>query len=111
MDRRKQHISPLAPVWVFSPAGRITGHPQPVGNWFEQRRTAISGSSAVRIILTLGFAGTLTGLVGVGSQAYQEQLQPVLGKGVLSNKMAGWNPFSERTRQVLRSEFLINALC
>lgn len=76
-----------------------------VGNWIEQRRTAISGSSAVRIILALGFTGTLTGLVGVGSQAYQEQLQPVFGKGVLSNKMAGWKPFSEHTRQVLRSEF------
>ena len=59
-----------------------------VGNWIEQRRTAISGSGAVRIILMLGFTDTLTGLVGVSSQAYQEQLQPVFGKGVLSNKMA-----------------------
>ena len=76
-----------------------------VGNWIEERRAAISASGAVRFILALGFTGTLIGFVGVGSQAYQEQLQPVLGKGVLSNKMAGWKPFSEHTRQVLRSEF------
>ena len=76
-----------------------------IGNWIEQRRTAISANGAVRIILALGFAGTLTGLIGVGSQAYQEQLQPVLGKGVLSSKMAGWKPFSEHTQQVLQSEF------
>ena len=76
-----------------------------IGNWIEQRRIAISANGAVRIILALGFAGTLTGLIGVGSQAYQEQLQPVLGKGVLSSKMAGWKPFSEHTQQVLQSEF------
>ncbi|MEC7892920.1 MAG: glycosyltransferase family 39 protein [Pseudomonadota bacterium] len=76
-----------------------------VGNWIEQRRTVISANGAIRMMLALGFAGTLTGLTGVGSQAFQEQLQPIFGKDVLSNKMAGWKSFGEHTRQVLQSEF------
>ena len=63
-----------------------------VGNWIEQRRTAISGSGAVRIILMLGFTGTLTGLVGVGSQAYQEQLQPVFEKAFFLTRWPVGNP-------------------
>lgn len=55
---------------------------------------------ARRLILTipaLGFTGTLVALLGVGSQAFQTQLQPLLGRDVLSTKMAGWNEFADYT--------------
>ncbi len=43
----------------------------------------------------IGFLGTLTAFVGVGSQAFQEPLQQIVGRNVLSNKMAGWKEFNE----------------
>jgi len=54
----------------------------------------------------IGFIGTLAALVGVASQAYQQQLQPILGTGVLSNKMAGWKEFSTYTASLIDSQFL-----
>ena len=63
---------------------------------------------ARRLVLAiplLGFCGSLVALAGVGSQAYQLPLQAVVGKGVLSNKMAGWSEFSQHTRTVLNENF------
>ena len=42
----------------------------------------------------LGFLGTLTAFIGIGSQAFQEPLQQLVGRNVLSNKMAGWKEFN-----------------
>ncbi len=61
-------------------------------------------NSAHRLIISvpaIGFLGTLVALFGVGSQAYQEPLQKLIGTGVLSNKMAGWKEFSSHTEQIL----------
>ena len=91
MDRRKQHISPLAPVWVFSLLVALPDTLSQVGNWIEQRRTAISGSGAVRIILTLGFTGTLPDWLGWLS-GLQEQLQPVLEKAFFLTRWPDGNP-------------------
>jgi len=57
------------------------------------------------LALGVGFAGTLVAILGVGSQAYQLPLQRLLGTGVLSNKMAGWEEFSAHTRALLAQEF------
>ncbi len=53
----------------------------------------------------MGFAGTVTALLGVGSQAYQQPLQSLLGRGVLSNKMAGWQEFARHTGQVIDEHY------
>lgn len=68
----------------------------------------LSPLSAHRIVIVIpiiGFLGTLTALLGVGSQAFQMQLQPLVGTGVLSNKMAGWTQFSEYVDALLEREF------
>ena len=64
--------------------------------------------TAHRLVITIpiiGFLGTLTALFGVGSQAFQIQLQPLIGAGVLSNKMAGWTQFSSHVDELLQREF------
>lgn len=53
----------------------------------------------------IGLLGTLVAILGVGSQAYQLPLQRLLGPGVLSNKMAGWQAFSDHTRELLAEQF------
>lgn len=62
------------------------------------RLNAVRWTIALPII---GFGGSLTALTGVGSQAYQHQLQAILGPGVLSNKMAGWREFSAHTEELV----------
>ena len=42
----------------------------------------------------IGFLGTITAFVGIGSQAFQIPLQSVVGQNVLSTKMAGWKEFN-----------------
>lgn len=67
-----------------------------------------SATTAHRLVIAIpliGFLGTITALLGVGSQAFQAQLQPLVGTGLLSNKMAGWRPFAERVDEILDLEF------
>ncbi|GJM12347.1 MAG: membrane protein [Pseudohongiella sp.] len=75
--------------------------------------TKFSAQTAHRLVLAIpviGFVGTLTALFGVGSQAFQLQLQPLIGSGVLSNKMAGWKQFSSHVDELLTSEFASSPL-
>lgn len=73
--------------------------------WATQRWNERQASHAVTAIPLIGFLGTLVAFIGVGSQAFQLQLQPLVGTGVLSNKMAGWQEFSSHTQQLLRENF------
>ncbi|MEQ8959142.1 MAG: hypothetical protein RLP02_14680, partial [Coleofasciculus sp. C2-GNP5-27] len=56
-------------------------------------------------IPAIGFIGAFIALFGVGSQAFQLPLQTLVGRGVLSNKMAGWREFSEYTNTVVAQNF------
>ena len=47
----------------------------------------------------------MVALLGIGSQGFQNQLQALIGQGVLSNKMAGWKEFSRYTRNLISQEF------
>jgi hypothetical protein len=70
--------------------------------------TYFTTQTAHRLVITIpiiGFLGTLTALFGVGSQAFQLQLQPLIGAGVLSNKMAGWTQFGSHVDELLQREF------
>ena len=88
------------PLLVFAPEalrrlrGRLLRH------W---RR--MPAEVAVGAIPAIGFAGAVFALAGIGSQSWQTQLQPVLGDGVLSEKMAGWGEFNERSARLLTEEF------
>ena len=62
---------------------------------------------AQRIIVftvVLGFSGSLIALLGVGSQSLHAHLTPLLGKGILSNKMAGWKPLNRYVDSLISSE-------
>lgn len=67
--------------------------------------TPLTAHRLIIAIPVVGFLGTLTAVFGVGSQAFQLQLQPLLGTGVLSNKMAGWTQFSSHVDELLQGEF------
>ncbi|MCG8413239.1 MAG: Ig-like domain-containing protein, partial [Pseudomonadales bacterium] len=56
-------------------------------------------------IPAIGFTGTLVAFVGIGSQAFQTQLQPLVGTGVLSDKMAGWEEFATFTTLIAENNF------
>lgn len=62
---------------------------------------------AQRVIVgavVLGFSGSLIALLGVGSQSLHSQLTPLLGKGILSNKMAGWKPLNHYVDSLISVE-------
>ena len=68
----------------------------------------VNPQTAHRLVIAIpaiGFLGTLVALFGVGSQAFQLQLQPLIGSGVLSNKMAGWRQFGIHVDELLEREF------
>ena len=67
--------------------------------------SSTSGRRTTALLLGIGYLGSLTALIGVGSQSLHTPLQPILGMGVLSTKMAGWAPFAAETRRVVSSHF------
>lgn len=86
------------PLLVFAPEALRRTHA-----WLARRLTG--AAPAVKAIPAIGFAGALLALAGIGSQSWQTQLQPFVGAGVLSEKMAGWGEFAEHTGQLLREDF------
>lgn len=93
-------LSGYFPLLVYAPAT--------LGWLWSRIRLKVSTRAATMLALAIpiiGFAGTLAGLAGVGSQAFQEPLQQLIGRGVLSNKMAGWKEFSAHTRELLQDRF------
>lgn len=73
--------------------------------WQTRWWRAAGATALIRVIPLIGFAGALTVLAGIGSQSLQQQLLPILGTGVLSEKMAGWRDFNVFTGQLLRDDF------
>ena len=88
------------PLLVFAPEalGRLRG--RLLRHWRQK-----PADFAVGAIPAIGFAGAVFALAGIGSQSWQTQLQPVLGDGVLSEKMAGWGEFNERSARLLAEDF------
>lgn len=92
-------LSGYLPLLVFMPAalrslaGKLTTR--------LQQRTLLWLFAAIPVT---GFTGSLLGLAGIGSQGFNEQLQAIVGPGVLSNKMAGWQPVNEHLQQLIREE-------
>ncbi len=86
------------PLLVFAPEALRRTYA-----WLARRLTG--AALAVKSIPAIGFTGALLALAGIGSQSWQTQLQPFVGAGVLSEKMAGWEEFAEHTGQLLREAF------
>lgn len=73
--------------------------------WLDKKYGSSTAGKLILSIPALGFMGSLIGLAGLGSQAFQAELQTVIGPGVLSNKMAGWQEFAEQYESVLARHF------
>lgn len=93
-------LSGYFPLLVFVPATLRQAH-----DWFRVQWNSRVAGIAVTSVPVIGFTGTLIALLGVGSQAYQQPLQVLLGTGVLSNKMAGWKQFTDYTAVMIDTEF------
>ncbi|MCH7670579.1 MAG: glycosyltransferase family 39 protein [Proteobacteria bacterium] len=93
-------LSGYFPLLVFVPATLRQAH-----GWFRVQWNSRVADIAVTSVPVIGFTGTLIALLGVGSQAYQQPLQALLGTGVLSNKMAGWKQFTDYTAVMIDAEF------
>lgn len=93
-------LSGYFPLLIFLP-----GALRDLGERLRSRYSNKALACSLLVVIGIGYAGTLTALLGVGSQAYQEPLQAILGNNVLSNKMAGWREFAAHTRTVLDDQF------
>ncbi len=93
-------LSGYFPLLVFVPSTLRTA-----SHFFASYFSDQTAHRLILLIPAIGFVGTLIALIGVGSQAFQTQLQPLIGNGVLSNKMAGWKQFSKHVSETLRLEF------
>lgn len=94
-------LSGYFPLLIFVPATL-----RQIYDWSSQRWSSRVARVIVTSVPAIGFTGTMIAFIGVGSQAYQQPLQVLLGTGVLSNKMAGWKQFSVHTARLIESEFL-----
>ncbi|HJO12897.1 MAG: hypothetical protein CMQ17_13290 [Gammaproteobacteria bacterium] len=95
-------LSGYFPLLVFVPAS--------LRQLYQLLLVRYTQKTAIRLLLAipaLGFAGTVVAFTGVGSQGFQQQLQAVLGTGVLSNKMAGWKEFSAYTEDLIQKVFAV----
>ena len=84
------------PLLVFAPEALRRMRSWLGQHWPRGNVRALAGA-----IAGIGYAGALLAIAGIGSQSWQASLQPVLGDGVLSEKMAGWREFSAHTAQLL----------
>jgi len=92
-------LSGYLPLLVFLPQTLRQLH-----GWLLAQHGQRLAGRVLKTTLGMGFAGTLIALLGMGTQSVQDQLRPLVGEGVLSNKMAGWRPFAAYTRQLLQTE-------
>ncbi len=88
-------LSGYVPLLVYAPHALSSLHV-----WLSARYTESRGRFMVKAIPATGLIGTLLLFVGIGSQGFNQQLQSVFGTGVLSNKMAGWQPLTDQVRRL-----------
>ncbi|MEX2334055.1 MAG: glycosyltransferase family 39 protein, partial [Pseudohongiella sp.] len=80
-------LSGYLPLLVYAPLALSAAGGWLTGRYHEKRSRFVVGAIPVT-----GLIGTLLLFVGIGSQGFNQQLQAYFGVGVLSNKMAGWQP-------------------
>ena len=92
-------LSGYFPLLIFAP-----GHLQNLRDWLQLRYKPAVARRLAMIVPIMGLIGTSTAFVTVGSQAFHRELYPLLGSGLLSDKMAGWQEFSQNTEALLERE-------
>lgn len=92
-------LSGYLPLLIYLPCALLKATTV-LGAYFSAR----TSRRLILAIPIIGFLGSLSALFGIGSQAFQLQLQAFIGSGVLSNKMAGWEEFSSHANELIERE-------
>lgn len=95
-------LSGYLPLLIFMPLALRWCY-----QWLAERYTNHAASKVTMAIPVTGLLGTALLLIGLGSQGFNSSLQNLVGTDVLSNKMAGWQPLSEKIDQ-MQADSLIN---
>ena len=93
-------LSGYMPLLVFAPLAL-----RDTFKWASEKWNSARAAKLIKSVPVIGFCGTVIAFIGVGSQAFQIPLQSILGTGILSNKLAGWDEFSAHTNALLEREF------
>jgi len=94
-------LSGYLPLLVLAPAM--------LRQLYARLNSRFSARSALAMVLAIpvtGFFGSLVAFAGIGSQGFNEQLQELVGPGVLSNKMAGWQPMTAHLVSLMQAQGL-----
>jgi len=97
-------LSGYFPLLVFAPATLRKVHA-----WLATRMGLVWANRTVAAVPAIGILGTFIALYGIGTQAFQTELQKLVGPGVLSNKMAGWRQFHLHTAELIKDQFTTEA--
>lgn len=89
-------LSGYLPLLIFAP--RLL---RDLRNSLAVKLNSRTAGACVLVIPLTGLAGSMLTFVGIGSQGFNEQLQSVVGPGVLSNKMAGWRPMTDHLENLM----------
>jgi 4-amino-4-deoxy-L-arabinose transferase-like glycosyltransferase len=92
-------LSGYFPLLVFAPSTL-----QELYCWAKERQEDSLSRRLTLAVPAIGYLGSIAALLIIGSQAFQQPLQSVIGTGVLSNKMAGWREFATFTSQLMSAE-------
>jgi len=93
-------LSGYFPLLVFAPVTL-----QSVYEWARNHGSDSLSRSLALAIPSIGFLGSIVAIAVIGTQAFQQPMQSIVGSGILSNKMAGWREFATHTSQLLADEF------
>jgi 4-amino-4-deoxy-L-arabinose transferase-like glycosyltransferase len=92
-------LSGYFPLLVFAPSTL-----QAMYQWARNRWQESLSRKLTLAVPAIGYLGSITALLIMGSQTLQQPLQSIVGTDVLSNKMAGWREFATFTSQLIAAE-------
>lgn len=92
-------LSGYLPLLVFLPETLRSCHARLLAKY-----GTVTAKNVLVATVTIGFAGSVIALLGIGSQSLHTQLRPLLGPDVLSNKMAGWKELNQYISEVLQRQ-------
>lgn len=94
-------LSGYLPLVIFLPETLRDIHSR-----LRKRFTARTASRTLTALVSMGFAGTLIALTGIGSQYLQTFAHSPISPAYLSNKMAGWREFNHYLDSVISRQHL-----
>ena len=94
-------LSGYLPLIVFLPETLRIGK-----EYLSSKFSAQLAQSLLIATVAIGFTGSVVAIAGLGTQAFHDQLRPLVGSGVLSNKMAGWKAFAHHVEELIAEQAL-----